>query len=59
MNLGKQCRIYRAAHDLTQKQLARKLKISQTALSLLESNKPVPQLKPEKLAEITKHTEAL
>ncbi len=58
MNLGKQCRIYRAAHDLTQKQLARKLKISQTALSLLENGKPVPQLSHDQLAQIAKVTEA-
>ena len=58
MNLGKQCRIYRAAQRLTQKQLARKLKISQTALSLLETGKPVPQLDHETLARIAKMTEA-
>lgn len=59
-NLGRQVRIYRAAKRMTQIEFGEKLKISQTALSLLENNRPVPQLGPEKLAEIAKlvNTEA-
>lgn len=52
MDIGKQCRIYRAAKNLTQKELALKLKISQTALSLLENGKDVPQLDADLLKKI-------
>ena len=50
--LAKRLRVYRAVHHLTQVALAQRLGISQTALSLLESGKPCPQLTDEKLAHI-------
>ena len=50
--LAKRLRVYRAVHHLTQVTLARRLGISQTALSLLENGKPVPQLSDEKLTHI-------
>lgn len=57
INLGRKVRIYRAAHGLTQKDLSVQLGLSQTALSLLENNRPVPQISPDKLAEIAKMVE--
>lgn len=56
LDLAKQVRIFRAAHDLTQKQLAKRLKISQTALSMLESGKPVPQLTDTDLSRVHAYT---
>ena len=53
-NLGRRIRIYRASANLTQKQLAEQWKISQTALSLLENDKPCPQLSSQKLARLAK-----
>ena len=50
--LAKRLRVYRAEHHVTQIALARRLGISQTALSLLENGKPCPQLTDEKLAHI-------
>ena len=50
--LAKRLRVYRAVHHLTQVALAQRLGISQTALSLLESGKPCPQLDDAKLAHI-------
>jgi len=50
--LAKRLRVYRAEHHLTQIALARRLMISQTALSLLENGKPCPQLDDAKLAHI-------
>jgi len=50
--LAKRLRVYRAEHHLTQIALARRLMISQTALSLLENGKPCPQLTDAKLADI-------
>ena len=50
--LAKRLRVYRAVHHLTQVALAQRLGISQTALSLLEAGKPVPQLDDAKLAHI-------
>ncbi len=50
--LAKRLRVYRAEHHLTQIALARRLMISQTALSLLENGKPCPQLDDAQLAEI-------
>ena len=50
--LAKRLRVYRAEHRVTQIALARRLGISQTALSLLEAGKPVPQLDDAKLAHI-------
>jgi DNA-binding XRE family transcriptional regulator len=52
--LGRRIRIYRASLDLTQKSLAERWKISQTALSLLENGKPCPQLSAYKIARIAK-----
>jgi len=50
--LAKRLRMYRAEHHLTQIALARRLMISQTALSLMENGKPCPQLNDAKLAHI-------
>ena len=50
--LARRLRVYRAEHRVTQIALARRLGISQTALSLLEAGKPVPQLDDAKLAHI-------
>lgn len=57
INLGRKVRIYRASKHITQKDLSEQLGLSQTALSLLENNRPVPQIGPEKLAEIAKLVE--
>ena len=50
--LAKRLRVYRAEHHVTQIALARRLGISQTALSLLENGKPCPQLDNAKLTHI-------
>lgn len=52
--LGKRLRVYRAAHAITQTAMAQRLGISQSALSLIETNKPVKQLDDAKLAQIFK-----
>jgi DNA-binding XRE family transcriptional regulator len=52
--LGRQIKIYRATHDLTQSALAAKWGVSATAISLLETGKPCPQLSPQKLARLAK-----
>jgi transcriptional regulator with XRE-family HTH domain len=52
--LGKRLRVYRAAHSISQTAMAQRLGISQSALSLIETNKPVKQLDDEKLAQIYK-----
>lgn len=57
INLGRKVRMYRAEHGLTQKDLSVRLGLSQTALSLLENNRPVPQIGADKLAEIAKMVE--
>ena len=50
--LGKRLRVYRAAHEITQTAMAQRLGISQSALSLIETNKPVKQLDDAKLAQL-------
>ena len=52
--LGRQIKIYRATHDLTQADLSKLWKISPTAISLLETGKPCPQLSSQKLARLAK-----
>jgi transcriptional regulator with XRE-family HTH domain len=52
--LGKRLRVYRAAHSISQTAMAQRLGISQSALSLIETNKPVKQLDEAKLAQIYK-----
>ena len=52
--LGRQIKIYRATHDLTQQALADRWGTSATAISLLETGKPCPQLSSQKLARLAK-----
>lgn len=59
MTLGRKVRIYRADKAMTQEDLSKRLGVSQTALSLLENNRPVPQLRPEQIAKIEKLVEHL
>jgi transcriptional regulator with XRE-family HTH domain len=52
--LGKRLRVYRAAHSISQTAMAQRLGISQSAVSLIENNKPAKQLDDAKLAQIYK-----
>jgi transcriptional regulator with XRE-family HTH domain len=52
--LGKRLRVYRAAHSISQTDMAQRLGISQSAVSLIENNKPAKQLDDAKLAQIYK-----
>ncbi len=52
MNLGQRLRIFRATYDLSQVELAARLGISQSALSLLENNKTAKQIDPDNLKRI-------
>ena len=45
MNYGKAIRICRTAHGLTQSQLAERLSVGKSHLSLIESDKRAPSLK--------------
>ena len=52
INLGQRLRIFRATYDLSQVELAARLGISQSALSLLENNKTAKQIDPDNLKRI-------
>ena len=45
MNYGKAIRIFRAAHGLTQSELAERLSVGKSHLSLIESARRAPSLK--------------
>ena len=52
ITLGQRLRIFRATHQLSQVELAARLSISQSALSLLENNKAAKQLDPDNIKRI-------
>ena len=52
ITLGQRLRIYRATYQLSQVELAQRLSISQSALSLLENNKAVKQIDADNLKRI-------
>ena len=50
--LGQRLRIFRATHQLSQVELAARLGISQSALSLLENNKAARQIDADNIKRI-------
>lgn len=52
ITLGQRLRIYRATHQLSQVELAARIGISQSALSLLENNKAAKQIDADNLKRI-------
>ena len=52
ITLGQRLRIFRATHQLSQVELAARLGISQSALSLMENNKAAKQLDPDNIKRI-------
>ena len=52
ITLGQRLRIFRATHQLSQVELAARLGISQSALSLLENNKAAKQIDVDNLKRI-------